>query len=514
MRHEHARSVLSALTIGIGAQVASSAQVLTFTGLTNPFPGGVIAHCTGVSADGSVVVGYSYKSTFPDFGDRSFRWIRGTGFDNPGPSQGTVLSYAGGVSAAGTVVAGNTGHAQFGDQEAWVRVGASRGHVGSPPGSDFSSLFGVSANGSICTGFGGTQSDPNSARAAIYNTTTDQWLNLGFLPGGVWSKALARSGNGSIVVGGSTSALTYGASAFVWTAQAGMQTVGPGRLPSGENAFAVGVSSDGSVIVGTDDVRDENYNSSTHTWRWTAADGMADLGAYIATGVSPDGRVVIGTSLASGTTQPVIWDAGHGWRDLHQLLVARGLDPALEGWTMDTAEAISQNGETYAIAGDGGDPAGYIAGWVVTFDHLDAPCPVIVQDPSSLTACGASGIGFSVSAFSDQEITYQWRHGAEALPGENGPTLFLPYTATTSAGSYDCILTTPCGSVVSSAAQLAVCASDLDCNGGTDTFDLGALLSRFGTTAFPGDPPDLNGDGVVNSLDLGAMLSGFGTACP
>lgn len=504
--------VLSGICAAVA--LAGGAHGATFTGLRNPFPDGYVAHCAGVSADGGVVVGYTYKPVSPDFGDRSFRWRRGIGFDNPGPTQGAVLSYAAAVSANGNVIAGNTGHAFFGDQEAWVRVGTSRGHVGSPPGTNFSSLLGVSGDGVVTVGFGGDSSDPNSARAAYYNTVQDRWTSIGFLPGGVWSKAFACSANGAVIVGRATTASVGGSSAFVWTQAGGMEPVGTGNLPGGESAVAVGVSADGSVIVGMDDVRDENYNASTHGWRWTAQTGMVDLGEYWVSGVSPDGRVIVGSGQVEGIDQALIWDVNHGWRTVSDLLTARGLAPDMSGWQLSSADSINQVGDVYALTGDAGDPDGYIAGWVATIDHLDAPCPVIVSQPGDQSACGASGAVFHVDAFSDQAISYQWKLNGAELPEQTEATLVLSATSSQSAGEYTCQLTTACGSVSTAPALLTVCASDLDCSGQTDTGDLVGVLAAFGAQAQPGEPWDLNGDGVVNTNDLTLLLAGFGTRCP
>ena len=364
------------LLLGGLCSLRAAAQPPTFTGLTNPFAGGYVDGVLGVKADGSVVVGYTYKPTTPDFGNRSFRWRSGLGFDDPGPTQGVTLSFAAGVSADGNVIAGNTGHAQFGDQEAWVRVGNSRGHVGSPPGHDFSSLAGVSADGRICVGWGGDQVNPNSAEAAFYDTDNDRWTSLGFLSGGVWSRAFAASADGSVIVGASTDGSAVYSRAVVWRAATGWQPVGGvGNLPNGREAEALGVSADGAVIVGSDYVQNPDFSSTFTAWRWTAAIGIVPIATdFYVGGVSPDGLVIVGTDQSSGDNQPAIWDEVHGVRNLRTLLADQGLWAEMTGWSMCCANAINQTGGVYAIAGEGGDPNGFIAGWVVTLDNLDTPC--------------------------------------------------------------------------------------------------------------------------------------------
>ncbi len=499
---------------GAAAQQAAS----TFTGLTDPFPGGYVDQVMGVNADGSVVVGYTYKPTFPDFGDRSFRWRRGVGFDNPGPSQGSVLSYAYGVSASGNVIAGNTGHAAFGDQEAWVRVGGSRGHVGSPAGSNFSSLFGVSADGRVCAGYGG-QSDPNSARAAYYDTVQDSWHDLGYLAGGNWSKALAASANGSTIVGISTDGTTAYSRAFVWTAAGGVQPVGGvGTLPDGNEASAVGVSADGSVIVGNDYVVDENWNSVFTAWRWTAATGMVSFGTnFYVGGVSPDGLVIVGTDQSSGSNVPAIWDSAHGVRDLRAVLQGNGLSGAMTGWTMSTADAINQSGPVYAIAGSGGDPAGYIAGWIVTLASLDTPCPAIVDQPQYQFLPGGATIALSVTATGDGTLTYQWRKDGVELAddartsGATAPSLTIANAGAGDTGLYDVVVSNSCGSTTSDGADVYIyCLSDFDGNGFVNGDDFDAFVFEFywGNAA-----ADIDGNTFVNGDDFDLFVQAFEAGC-
>lgn len=504
-------------------------QTSTFTGLTAPAPGTYVDGVLGVNAAGSVVVGYSYKPTFPDFGDRSFRWRRNIGFDNPGPSQGEVLSFAYGVSADGNVIAGNTGHAQFGDQEAWIRVGDSRGHVGSPPGHDFSSLAGVSADGRICVGWGGNQSNPNSAEAAYYRTDLDAWTNLGFLPGGQWSKAIAASNDGSTIVGGSTIGVSGPLVAFVWTSATGMQPVGGvGNLPGGEQAMAVGVSADGSVIVGTDYVRDANFNSTLTAWRWTAATGMAVIATNLYVGgVSPDGQVIVGTDASSGGNEPAIWDAAHGLRNLRGVLEGQGLAASMSGWSMCCANAINQSGSVFAIAGEGGDPAGYIAGWVATLPSLETPCPGIDANPPELVEVPeGQALTLSVSALGSMPLTYQWRRdGADLLDdgritGTTSSSLHIAPAMFSDTGAYDVVVTNACGTATSDpAAVYTICGGPPNGDMNADLIVDGRDVSGLVSVMFSQDPDypaichgDFTQDGSVDVADVpyfvAAILAG------
>lgn len=519
----------------LAAALPAAAQTPVFTGLTDPFPDGYIDGVFGISDDGNVVVGYSYKPINPDFGDRSFRWQRGVGFDNPGPSQGSVLSYAYGVSGDGNVIAGNTGHAQFGDQEAWVRVGSSRGHVGSPPGSNFSSLAGVSADGRICAGWGGNSSNPNSAQAAYYDTQLDHWTNLGFLTGGAWSKALAANADGSVVVGISTDNSGAYSRASVWTAQAGMQLVGGvGNLPNGNEAAAVDVSRDGSVIIGYDYVIDPYWNSSQHGWRWTAAGGMEDLGVFpgstytVPMGVSPDGKVIVGIADIGGSNHPFLWDAAHGLRELRDVLTAQGHGAELDGWLLDSATCIGGSGPYY-IAGEGGNPAGYICGWVVRLDSLEASCTpaYITGQPADYSCNGGDYAEFYVSAVDGGDtgtLTFQWRHnGVDVVDdghilGANEAWLRMYPALASDAGAYEVFVTNNCGGETSLSVTLMVangsCLGDVNFDHTVDLSDLAIVLSNYGVVGADYARGDLNGDVVVNLADLAAELAVYGSPCP
>lgn len=81
----------------------------TMTGLGD-LPGGIFhSTATGVSADGSVVVGNGNTSA----GVEAFRWTQASGMTGLGVLTGTLTSYASGVSADGSVVVGTSGSQAF-----------------------------------------------------------------------------------------------------------------------------------------------------------------------------------------------------------------------------------------------------------------------------------------------------------------------------------------------------------------------------------------------------------------
>ncbi len=363
-RHRHVPALL-----GIATSACAMAQAPQLLPLGRPGPNAIVQAVGGVSADGSTVVGMKYTT---GSGNRAFRWRKGTGFDDPGPSQGLVASWATGVSADGAVIIGATGHAQFGDLEGWVRYGASAGHVGSPPGHDTSSCYGVSSNGVVVAGCGGLQSNPNLYEAAYYTEQGD-WVNMGFLSGGISSQARAASANGSVIVGWSHSALAVHREAFRWTAGGGMISLG--NLPGGEEAIAEGVSGDGLVVVGSDYVRDAQFNSAETAWRWTPSAGMTSLGflpggiASRALATNSDGAVVVGYADDGGVYRAFVWDAQRGVRRVRDALIEQGIGGAIAGVDLTGATCVSPDGRW--IAGEGVDQDGLYAGWVA---RLGSPC--------------------------------------------------------------------------------------------------------------------------------------------
>ena len=110
-------------------------------------------------------------------------------------------------------------------------------------------------------------------------------MGLGDLPGDQFeSLAFGLSADGTTVVGYSYG--VDGIEAIRWTQAEGM--IGIGDLPGGATqSVAYGVSGDGAVVSG---ISHTSSSFGTAGFRWSALDGMADLGNDgFASGVSQDG---------------------------------------------------------------------------------------------------------------------------------------------------------------------------------------------------------------------------------
>jgi len=354
----------------------------------------------GISADGSVVVGYGVTSQ----GAEAFRWTRADGMvglgDLPGGGFGGRAS---GVSADGSVIVGASYSASGWEAFRWT-AGEGMVGLGDLAGGYFESdAHAVSADGSTIVGAGVSDSGPEAFRW----TESGGMVGLGALPGGTIysSEATGVSADGSVIVGQSSSAMGT-EEAFRWTEASGL--VGLGDLPgsySGSRAW--GVSSDGAVVVGGGRCPGPMWPGH-EAFRWTTSGGMVGLGDLPggafdseAIAVSADGSVVVGASCSRpflvwpGGFEAFVWDAEHGMRNLRELLVNEyGLD--LSGWTLIAGMGVSADGST--IIGNGRfeyAPGQFRSeGWIV---HLPEPTSLWFLVAGGLLALGRRRRGASRS---------------------------------------------------------------------------------------------------------------------
>jgi len=273
------------------AALPSLAQQLIWLGT---LPGGFWSDAYGVSADGSVVVGWAYS-----VGQyRAFRWTAAGGMQDLG-TLGGWGSAAYGVSADGSVVVGEAQNAAgHGRAFRWTPVGGMQ-DLGTL-GGNRSVAWGVSADGSVVVG--GAQNAAGQWRAFRW-TEASGMQDLGTLDG-YNSAATGVSADGSVVVGVAWND-AGDRRAFRWTEASGMQDLG--TLSGGGWSEAWGVSADGSVVVG---------RALNAAFRWTAAGGMEDLNLTyahlltnrlvleVASAISPDGRYIVGRGYNAAIGRP------------------------------------------------------------------------------------------------------------------------------------------------------------------------------------------------------------------
>lgn len=282
---------------------------------------------TAVSANGSAIAGYSTNSDGTDDWIEAFRWSETDGMVGLGYlheyTNGYRLSIATGISGDGSIVVGESSNSD--GMKSWreaFRWTASDGMLGlgylseHTDGTRHSLAQAISADGLTIVGQS-SNSDGSADWLEAYRWTVgDGMTGLGFLDvhttGYRQSSAAAVSADGSVIAGYSSNSdgSKDWSEAFRWTEAEGM--VGLGYL----NDYTTGprssqaslISADGSTVIG-----DSTNSDGTRNWfeafRWTADNGMVGLGFLgtpsgsagenYARSLSADGSVIVGLSSTS-----------------------------------------------------------------------------------------------------------------------------------------------------------------------------------------------------------------------
>jgi probable HAF family extracellular repeat protein len=272
-------------------------------------PGGTVSFGRGVSADGSVVVGYGDT---PD-GTRAFRWTSITGAVSLGTITGTEQNFGEDCSADGSVVVGRAFDSANERGFRWTQATGMVQFATLPVPGKPANAFAVSADGMVGVGRSGCCDQNTSAVEAV------RWPNGGLLAEGLgdlqvtpfpWSASAGVSSDGLVVVGGGTSGGAALFSAFRWSGGTMTELTPP--LPTGDESCAMDASADGSVIVGA----------------FSAGFGE---GAFTPINTVPQARAFF-------------WTEAQAMTDLQHFLVVRGLGPFLQGWNLKAAIGISDDG--------------------------------------------------------------------------------------------------------------------------------------------------------------------------
>ena len=345
------RSILLVLLLG-----SAPAGAATFQGLGYLSPG-IGSSATGVSADGTVVVG-SANNTMG--GEQGFRWTNGvmTGLGYLG---GNVSSaYA--VDASGAKVVGHANGA-MNVNYSWVWSSGTMSPVDSSAcGGQGPFARGISGDGAVIVGDNDT--DHMGMPINCFPGRPVEWTGGGpififptGMPGPPSGLARAANADGSVIVGqigvNATPPCNPCTRAFRYTSA---QTDILGDL-GGYYSSAYAVTPDGSVVVGTAAVD----NVVNQPFRWSAATGLVGLGGQsigaTAYAVNSTGSVVVGEAFGRAFR----WSAGTGLEYVQDVLVATGVD--MTGWNLRKATGVSADGTV--IVGSGDSATGGQA-WIAT----------------------------------------------------------------------------------------------------------------------------------------------------
>jgi uncharacterized membrane protein len=231
--------------------------------------------------------------------------------DGGGTGQTYSLSYASGVSADGSIVIGDSGNYAF-------RWTAETGMQPLFEGVSSSSASAISGDGSTVVGY----TNPNDLPQEAFRWTVAGGIQrLGFLPNALlyprsYSYAKAVSRDGSTVVGYAEG--NDKGRAVRWNAAGGIEDLGV--LPGDVGSYALGVSADGSTVVGGSSPGGPGYHEAAFLWNSTA--GMRSLQDILvndcglnlqgwtlfnAEGISADGLTIVGNGLnPAGQSEPWI----------------------------------------------------------------------------------------------------------------------------------------------------------------------------------------------------------------
>lgn len=337
------KSVLVTLCLLAGFAASLSGSEVTFQPLGD-LPGGTFSStASGVSADGSIIVGTSNSTN----GNTAVIWQNGTitALESFADSISTAAS---GISADGSVIVGTSyldrGHSI---PVKWLNGGIKELVDRSTIPTGFRYAYDVSDDGSAIVGY----EFDFTTRPKLWADKTELTLNHddSFLSD---SKAWAISADGNTVVGQS------GGSAALWV---------DGELTFLEFAIANAISPDGSTIVGYRNLG--QGNGQAVRWRdnqvfelpGLSGDGLVSQ----AFGVSADGSVIVGRGQSQEFGfEAVIWLENNDFEgiSLNHLLEDNGI--LLDGFSLSMALAVSDDGST--IVGSGFNKDGYREAFLVT----------------------------------------------------------------------------------------------------------------------------------------------------
>jgi hypothetical protein len=134
----------------------------------------------------------------------------------------------------------------------------------------------------------------------------------------------------------------------------------------------------------------------------------------------------------------------------------------------------------------------------------------ITTQPAPANFCTGSPLSLSIAVTGTNPIAYQWRRSGAAIPGQTSASLFIPVTQPASAGTYDCLITNACNTVLSNPTPVTLncCRADFNGVGGVTIQDLFDYLTAWFARAPNAEFDTLPGITIQDLLDfLGAWFA-------
>jgi uncharacterized membrane protein len=260
-----------------------------------PLPGtpasGTASEASGISADGSIIVGR--------LGADAFRQTMLGAFDTLNPPPGLSGGAPAAITPDGQIA---VGRAFLGSAYHAVRWSPQAEDLGLIADGPLSWARAVSADGSVVVGTAGQALFGPSFAVRWVGTHPPE--SLGVLPGCGWSEARGVSGDGSVIVGYClTTPAGVSSKAFRWTAQTGMTELPP--LHPGERAYAWSISQDGRLVAGLSGDRSVVWKDGVpYDLNALAAQVAPSIAPFAALAdrpiISPDGRAVASADRVLG----------------------------------------------------------------------------------------------------------------------------------------------------------------------------------------------------------------------
>lgn len=356
--------LLAALAVLVCAEVLNAAEFFALDRLQ----GEERKRITGISADGSVIVGYSVGGDDVE----AWRWTAATGIVPLGEElrNADTKTEVYSVSADGWTVFGKRETSSGAQLFRWTEQGGFGDFVDVvlPADGVNCSQRGISADGSVVVGQTGTW--PFTS-VACFQAADGRFVSLGVREGFDSSYAIDVSADGSIIAGRSDT-IENGwkgrTETWLWSEDGGYVD-----LADLGAALITSLSEDGSVAVGLKIPEEFDFASwdgstlpSYGAFRWTAAGGMELLDTpdfWRGPRVSRDGTLVF--FEIGELYEPTVWDDVSSYRNLRDLLIAEfDLASELDGWQLDVGTALNSQ----LLWGRGISPQGYDEMWVAILE--------------------------------------------------------------------------------------------------------------------------------------------------